>query len=186
MRATCLRSPASWRSGWAASTTSPARRPWDSGSAYYPGNVDADAEALNYLGYGAGYPGGGSGQSSDMSRAEGAWDTTFQTAVRKFQANAGLTADGWIGPKTRASLKLAVDRQNAIPSSPGALPAPMPPPGVLPGFLPAPAPQPAPGRAAAPVAPAATASEGLFSKRNLTYGAIGLAVLGLGYYAIKA
>jgi hypothetical protein len=161
----------------------PSLAPVGSGSGYYPGSVDADADALNFLGYGAGFPGGGNGQREDMDRAEGAWDTTFKAAVTSFQGNAGLKADGWIGPATRTALKAAVDRQNQIPSAPGALPAPMPPPGVLPNFAPVPSQPSRPASPSSPSAPAAHAS--LFTQRNLIIGGAILAALGVGYVALK-
>jgi hypothetical protein len=109
--------------------------PVGSGSAYFPRSVADDAVALNVLGFGAGFPGGGVSQSSDMSRAEGAWDSTFQDAVRRFQTAKGLKADGWIGPATRTALGATIVAFNASPAGKPAIvvvteatrPAPQPP-----------------------------------------------------------
>ncbi len=104
---------------------------------YYPRSVDDDASALNFLGYGAGFPGGGNGRAEDMSRQEGAFDTTFQAAVTRFQQDAGIGVDGRIGPQTRGALLAAVTKANASSAlNPNPLPFPKVPPfvpGVLPG-----------------------------------------------------
>jgi peptidoglycan hydrolase-like protein with peptidoglycan-binding domain len=90
-----------------------------SGASYNPGPVDQDALALNFLGYNAGFPGSG---------PRGAWDATFQSGLKAFQTNNGLTVDGWIGPKSRAKLKEKVDEKQRG----GAFPAPIPSAPVVP------------------------------------------------------
>lgn len=169
--------------------------PVGSGASYYPGDTSADAAALNYLGF---YPelyfkshiGTEGSQKDDMADGAGAWDPTFQTAVKDFQASAsGLTVDGWIGPKTRTALAAAVAVKNAsaqplIPPGPYTPPAsPLPtPPAVIPPFVPnvpvGPSPSPV-----SPSQPAAAKSD-----NTLLYAgaAVGAAVLGLGaYYLLK-
>lgn len=145
--------------------------PVGTGSNYFPRSVDNDAAALNFLGYGAGFPGGGVSQAHDMANAEGAWDDTFQEAVKHFQGiNGGLTVDGWIGPATRAALGKAVALANSLPRSPNALPTPKPPPA--PGLAPpVPSPPSAPGVASAD-----------HTKRNLIIGGGVVAALVAGYF----
>lgn len=105
--------------------------PVGSKSTYFPRSVDGDAVALTFLGYDAGFPGGGVSQSNDMNKGVGAWDPVFRAAVSKFQSDNGLTVDGWIGPATRTKIKERVDQKNAkggIPSPPVPLNVPIPPP----------------------------------------------------------
>lgn len=85
---------------------------------YFPRSVTEDAKALRFLGLNAGNPGGGVSQQSDLQSKSGAWNPTFQAAVKAFQASPfgkskGLTADGWIGPNTRTALLAAVETKNA-------------------------------------------------------------------------
>lgn len=160
--------------------------PTGSGANYYPGDVEADADALNFLGYGAGFPGGGNGQKEDIARGEGAWDDTFQQAVRNFQADAKGAAgpvDGWIGVKTRAALFAAVQARNAaMPAGPLPAPArtlPNVPPGVTP-------PAPAAPSAPKPSAPAASIGGGMTTQQKVIIGAVALLALGgLAWVASK-
>jgi len=161
--------------------------PTGSGKAYYPGSVDADAEALNYLGYQAGFPGGGNGQAADIQAGEGAWDDTFQQAVRNFQADArgaAGTVDGWIGVNTRKALFAAVQARNASnPSAP--LPAPS---RTLPNVAPAPSPSPSPAPKPGGLAPAPAASigGGMTTNQKVMIGAgLALVLAGLAYVASK-
>jgi putative peptidoglycan binding protein len=136
-----------------------------SGAAYWPGDVTADAQALNVLQYlsdtsaywqpgtnSPAHPSTGS-QSGDMAASAGAWDPLFQAAVRQAQASFGDTQDGWIGPQTRASLAQAVAAWNQA-NSPIAPPQPVsptppapdvPPPAVIPGGGDGPGPAPSDG-----------------------------------------
>lgn len=84
---------------------------------YFPRSVTEDAKALRFLGLPAGNPGGGVSQASDMKQKAGAWNPTFQAALRSFQSSAfgkskGLVADGWIGPSSRQALFEAVELKN--------------------------------------------------------------------------
>jgi hypothetical protein len=82
-------------------------------------------------------------QAKDEAFKSGAWDPTFQVAVRDFQQiQGGMTIDGWIGPQTRSFLKAAVDAKNAreLPNAPPQPIAPTPPPGVSPNPTPGPTP----------------------------------------------
>jgi hypothetical protein len=90
--------------------------PVGSGSAYFPRSVDDDAVALNVLGFGAGFPGGGSSQRADMANEEGAWDSSFRAAVTNFQ------------------------KQNPALRAPGVIPGLPPVPAPLPGGKTSPAP----------------------------------------------
>jgi len=119
--------------------------------AYWPRDTTGDAQALNYLGY---YPddflalhiGTTGSQSGDMGQSAGAWDPSFKQAVLDFQQGANIGADGWIGPKTRATLAAAVAAKNAR-TGPVAPPFVVPPitPPISPPFGP-PSPEPPPGK----------------------------------------
>jgi hypothetical protein len=148
---------------------------------YYPRDTSADAAALNFLGFLpdpflAKHIGTTGSQRGDMSSGAGAWDPAFQTAVRDFQGTAGLAADGWIGPKTRAGLAAAVGAKNAR-EAPNAPPQPIPP-NLIPG-LPS-----TPG--ASPAAPSAQASDTIMGipKTAAIVGGIALAA-GAVYAAWK-
>lgn len=91
--------------------------PVGSGASYFPRSVSEDAKALRFLGLAAGNPGGGVSQAEDMRTKTGAWNVTFQQAVKAFQASPfgktqGLTVDGWVGPNTRKALGAAVASKN--------------------------------------------------------------------------
>jgi hypothetical protein len=157
--------------------------PVGSKATYFPRSVEQDAAALNFLGFlsdvaDANRMSSTGSQSGDMSNEAGAWDPDFRSAVGRFQASAGITADTWIGPQTRTTIAAAVARKNAS----GVNPVPPPPPGkiipVVPGEVPA---KPAALPGLQPVA----AKEG---SDTTTYLAIGGGVLllgGLAYYALK-
>lgn len=133
---------------------------------YYPGDTTADAQALNYLGYLpdpylASHVGTRGSQAADRAAGAGAWDQAFQAALTDFQQAMGLTADGWIGPKSRSVLLTAVNAKNAQPAP-------------LPGLPPSPAPS-------TPGAPAAKSN-------TMLYVGIAAAVAALGagaYYLMK-
>jgi Putative peptidoglycan binding domain len=108
----------------------PSLGPVGSGAGYWPGDVRADALALDFLGCPiatAATPSTGT-QSGDMSTLSGAWDPNFRGAVGAFQAKAGISADGWIGPSTRTVLAQAVATQNAAGGYGGGGAAPGPSP----------------------------------------------------------
>lgn len=160
---------------------SPNLAPVGSGSAYFPGDVSADAAALNYLGYlaDADYaqisPSTGT-QSGDMNNSAGAWDPSFRGAIANFQNASGITADTWVGPQTRTALLGAVTLKNA---NPGVTPnIPSTPVPVTPGSVPA-LPTPVPGTVPA----SATSSED--TTTYLLAGAAIIAVAGLAYYALS-
>lgn len=128
----------------------PDLRPVGSQSAYFPRDVENDAEALGYLGFLSDaanddrMPSVGT-QAGDMNNPSGAWDPAFRGAVTRFQVAAKLTNDGWIGPQTRTALAAAVLAKNAgqpipkppggsVPIAPGAVPAK---PAEIPGVHPA-------------------------------------------------
>lgn len=168
-----------------------------SGSAYWPGDVMADAEALNVLGYLSDtsaywepgtstpvHPSTGS-QSGDMSAGAGAWDPNFQAAVKAAQAAYGDTQDGWIGPQTRGSLANAVAAWNQA-NSPIAPPQPLSPtppapdvpdPSVIPGGG---GPSPSPSEPAAP-----GSIQSYLTPRNIAIG-LGVLVLAGGAYYFLA
>lgn len=163
-----------------------------SGSTYWPGDVSSDAEALNYIGYTTGpvKPSTGS-QQGDMAAQSGAWDGNFKEAVKTFQIDHLLTPDGWIGPKTRAAIGLAVAAKNAsespiqppIPPSPAPpFPGlPIPPPAVIPGLSPPMIPQPGGGGGPAP-------SHASPEPNYLLYGGVAVGALALvagAYYLLK-
>ena len=52
----------------------------------------------------------------------GAWDANFRAALSRFQSSAGVTADGWIGPQSRAALKRAIALANAGAAPPAPTP----------------------------------------------------------------
>lgn len=120
-----------------------------SGASYFPGDVEQDAAALNYLGFLSDVADANrnisrGSQGADISNQGGAWDPEFRGAVTRFQAANGLASDSWVGPKTRAALGVAVIKKNAgilpvipkldVPVNPGGVPAL---PGKLPGVQPA-------------------------------------------------
>lgn len=172
---------------------------------YYPRDTAQDASALNYLGwypdtYANAHVGTTGSQKGDMSKQAGAWDPTFQAAVRDFQgATSGLTVDGWIGQGTRTALAAAVAAKNlkespiappfappqgpplvAPPVLPYVPPQIIPPPYVPPGGGVSPVPyQPPPAMPAQPVAAKAPISP------VLLYGGIALAALAVGYGVYK-
>lgn len=121
--------------------------PVGSGDAYAPGDVTADAMALNYVIGAVDVPPPQQGKYGPG----GAFDLDFQNAVKEFQLSAGLTGDGWIGPATRKALKAAVDAKNAsgdqiVPADDQPLIAPNPTPDLpLPATVtPLPPPKPTP------------------------------------------
>jgi hypothetical protein len=137
------------------------------GAAYSPGSISDDARALNFLGFLpdqllAEIPDSfGQGGQKDLAAGVGAFHPVFKQAVTDFQQVTGCcTADGFIGPVTRAALKARVDAKNAAePSAPASPVAP------------------APGSPAAVVA-ATGMSTGMLA-------AIALAVVGGGYAIYK-
>jgi len=156
--------------------------PVGSGPTYFPGDVEQDAAALVFLDFMSNVADANrnisrGSQGADIANVGGAWDPAFRASTARFQAAKGLTADTWIGPKTRAALAAAVAFQNL---NPGKLPPP-PPPGVIPvdpGRVPA---QPAVIPGLRPVA--AGDSDDTLLYAGLGVGA--LALLGVGWYALK-
>lgn len=119
--------------------------PVGSQASYWPGDVTADAHALNFLGFipdtyfSQLKPSTGS-QQGDMSASAGAWDPVFRQGVTDFQDSVSITTDGWIGPQTRTALAAAVAVHNAqaTPNQPPFVPpAVIPVPGVPPAVPPA-------------------------------------------------
>jgi hypothetical protein len=182
-----------------------------SGSAYWPGDVTADAQALNVLGYltdtdpywvsggnTAVHPSTGS-QAGDMAASAGAWDPNFQAALKLAQAAEGATVDGWIGPQSRGDLANAVAAWNQA-NAPNAPPQPVsptppapnvPPPAVIPvlpgngGLLP-PVPEPSNnGGGSTPTGPIAW-FEGLstIAKVGVVAGAVAVVGGGLWYAGV--
>lgn len=99
-----------------------------------PDQVRQDAENLRLLDYPA----------PDTGNA---YDPSFRSAVKSFQVDQGLTADGLIGPNTRSALVAAVaPLKFGPPPPPSPTPGPIVPipPNILPGPAPAPGPSPAP------------------------------------------
>ena len=170
------------------------------GSAYWPGDVSADAAALNYIGflpdvYAAQLNPSTGSQQGDMNGAAGAWDPNFRQAVTDFQDSAGLTADGWIGPNTRRALAVAVQAKNASdsPIAPPYIPPPVAPapgiPNVIPNITP---PQPAgPPVLPLPAVPGASPAQPASAHGETDwalYGGIaagGAVLLGLAWWALK-
>ncbi len=164
--------------------------PVGSGNAYFPRSVEADAAALNFLGFlpsdsqlsAPRQPSQGS-QAADMADNSGAWDPEFRGAVKagavtRFQASdptSGLVIDSWIGPATRTAIAFQVQIANANGLGGGVVPV-LPPAviPVVPGNVPvAPNAPPIPG--VTPVPAAASSSD-----ETLTYVAIGAGVLAVG------
>ncbi len=154
--------------------------PVGSKSTYFPRSVTADALALTVLGVDAGIHGGGVSQASDMNSGTGAWDINFRGAVTAFQKANGLTADGWIGPVTRAKLKERVDEKNRTAPN---LPAPTTPPAPVPP--PSPSNQ-VPVNPSVPGQPApAHGFAALSTAQKVGVVAGGVALLAGGYYLYK-
>lgn len=160
---------------------------------YYPGDVNADAMALAFLGFLAesALPSIGATRGSraaDMPAQVAGFNPTFKAAVGAFQGSPAGQAGGAgvvdtrIGPNTRKALAAAVLAENARRAAGGLPPPPPPPPspGVLPpGPSPLPVPVPPPG-----VQPA-SAKE---SDDTMTYVAVGGGLLALGalaYFALR-
>lgn len=160
--------------------------PVGSKSAYFPRDVERDAEALEFLEFlsasanAAREPSTGS-QAGDMANEAGAWDPNFRSAITRFQVAKGLTNDGWVGPQTRTALAAAVAFANA---NPGVLPAP-PPPGVVPPVPINPGAVPAKPAVIPGVTPVNTKS-GDDTMMYVGLGLGGLLLAGLGWYALKA
>lgn len=182
-----------------------------SGSAYFPGDVTGDAEALNVLGYltdtdpywqsgtnQAVHPSTGS-QAGDMAAAAGAWDPNFQAAVTRAEAAYGLTQDGWIGPQSRTALVQGVAAWNTA-NSPIAPPQPVSPTPPAPNVTPpAVIPTPVPGGGLLPPVPEPSSNggggtdvgpggiigwfEGLTTIEKVGLGVGALAVVGGGLWA---
>jgi peptidoglycan hydrolase-like protein with peptidoglycan-binding domain len=84
--------------------------------------------------------------ATDAANQTGAYDPMFQSALRAFQDDRGLVADGLIGPETRAVLAAALEGGAPIvnrssPQHNGDMPIP-PPPAPSPGPAPGPSPSP--------------------------------------------
>lgn len=171
---------------------SPDLAPVGNGSSYFPRSVEADCDALEYLGFlkGAVLQSYGN-QAADMAQAAGAWDPNFRAAVTAFQQVApafGYTGkvDGWIGPMTRQALLNAVNAKNASesPVAPPFVPPLTPPAPGVPPYVPPSTPivpvlPPSPG-----VQPASTSSKtstGLYVAGALAV----LAVVGVGAWALS-
>lgn len=108
--------------------------PVGSGNTYFPGDVEQDAAALNFLGFLSDVDDANRAISkgsleADQSSDSGAWDNAFRQAVLIFQSAVGITTDGWIGPQTRGALVTAVNGKNA---NPDVAPPPLPAPGSIP------------------------------------------------------
>lgn len=152
------------------------------GADYYPGSVQADAAALNYLGYFPDFDtfvdttGSASG---DQAASVGAWDPTFGSAVGDFQRTHGLTQDYWIGPETRRAIKAAIDAAEPPPPPDyynGQLPSDQHEPNYN-GDMPIP---PNRGGAATPVA-----AGGMSTGKMVAIGGGAVALLALGYWLLK-
>jgi len=155
---------------------------------YYPGETGQDAGALFYLGHmneGDITQETTGSRAGDIASGAGAWDPTFQNAVRSFQgANGVVPVDGWIGPITRTALAAAVQAKN-LGDAPNN--GPFQPPNVPPGGIPG---QPGQDPNLPPFVPpgggAGPAPAGGNGKAGTPWGLLllgGVAIIAVGYLA---
>lgn len=165
--------------------------PVGSGASYNPGPIGADAHALNFLGFIPDallpqIPDTSGNVAQDQALETGAFNKVFRQAVTDFQQTAGgLTVDGFIGPKTRTALGLAVAAKNAqgVPTAP-----PFTPP-VVPGVPGVPPNLPVPGGMLPPVPnpnvqPAAAQTDSGFPTVPVVIGGAVVLALVAAYFLI--